>query len=105
MKHSEHAVLALRLLGRWTELARRHVPLGAGCACSPGLGGVQIADFESQMLDFLRSRHSVAAASGIAELLSGIARGGGAVPAAAHGALLADLQRTLDSFDEVHRGA
>ena len=57
------------------------------------------------MLDFLRSRHGVIAASGIAELLSGIARGEGAVPAAARGALLADLQRTLDSFDEVHRGA
>jgi hypothetical protein len=105
MKHSAPAVLALRLLGRWTELARRHVPLGAGCACGPGLAGVQLADFESEVLDFLRSRHGVVAASGIAELLSGIAKGASAVPADAHGALLANLQRTLDSFEEVHRRA
>ena len=102
MKQSAPPVLALRLLGRWTELARRHVPLGAGCACAPGLAGVQLADFESQVLDFLRSRHGLVAASGIAELLSGIAKGESAVAADARGALLADLQRTLDSFDEVH---
>jgi len=105
MKHSASAVLALRLLGRWTELARRHVPLGAGCACAPGLAGVQLSDFESEVLDFLRSRHGISANSGIAQLLSGIAKGESAVPADARGALLADLQRTLDSFDEVHRRA
>jgi len=105
MKPSAPAVLALRLLGRWTELARRHVPLGAGCACGPGLAGVQLADFESQVLDFLRSRHGGVGASGVAELLSGIAKGESAVPAGARGALLADLQRTLESFDEAHRRA
>jgi hypothetical protein len=105
MKHSAPAVLALRLLGRWTELARRHVPLGAGCACGPGLAGVQLADFESQVLDFLRSRHAGVGASGVAALLSGIAKGESSVPAGARGALLADLQRTLESFDEAHRRA
>ena len=105
MKNASSSILAVRLLGRWTELARRHVPLGAGCACGPGLAGVQLADFESQVLDFLRSRHGGVGASGVAELLSGIAKGESAVPAGARGALLADLQRTLESFEEAHRRA
>ncbi len=105
MDESSSALLALRLLGRWTELARRHVPLGAGCACGPGLAGVQLSDFESQVLEFLRSRHGGVCASGVAELLSGIAKGGSAVPASERAPLLADLARTLDSFDEVHRRA
>lgn len=105
MKNATPAILAVRLLGRWTELARRHVPLGAGCACGPGLAGVKLADFESQVLDYLRSRHGGVSSSGIAELLSGIAKGESAVPAAERDALLADLARTLESFDEVHRRA
>lgn len=101
MKHATPAIEAVRLLGRWTALARRHVPLGAGCACGPGLAGVQLSDFESQVLEFLRSRHGGISSSGIADLLSGIARGES--PVSAPGPLLADLARTLDSFDEVHR--
>jgi hypothetical protein len=99
------AILAVRLLGRWTELARRHVPLGAGCACGPGFAGVQLADFESQVIEYLRSRHGGVSSSAVAELLAGIAKGESPVPAAERGALLADLARTLDSFDEVHRRA
>jgi len=105
MKNASSSILAVRLLGRWTELARRHVPLGAGCACGPGLAGVQLGDFESQVLEFLRSRHGGISSSGIAELLSGIAKGESPVPAAGREPLLADLARTLDSFDEVHRRA
>jgi hypothetical protein len=102
MSSGPAAILAVRLLGRWTELARRHVPVGAGCACGPGFAGVQLGDFESQVLDYLRSRHAGVSISGIAPLLAGIAKGESAVPAHERAGLLADLARTLDSFDEVH---
>jgi hypothetical protein len=105
MKNPAPSILAVRLLGRWTELARRHVPLGAGCACGPGFAGVQLADFESQVLDYLRSRHGGVSSPDIASLLAGIAKGESAVPAHAREGLLADLSRTLESFDEVHRRA
>jgi hypothetical protein len=105
MKTSAPAILAVRLLGRWTELARRHVPLGAGCACGPGFAGVPLGDFESQVLDYLRSRHEGISSFGIHDLLAGIAKGGSPVPADRHAALLADLARTLESFDEAHRRA
>src|SRR5262249_13010736 len=103
------AILAVRLLGRWTELARRHVPLGAGCASGsgfagvPGFAGVQLGDLGAQVLEFLRSRHGGVPSSDIGALLAAIAKGESAVPAGEQGALLADLARTLDSFDEVHR--
>jgi hypothetical protein len=105
MKNATPAILAVRLLGRWTELARRHVPLGAGCACGPGFAGMQLGDFESQVLEFLRSRHDGVSSSGIAGMLADIAKGESAVPAGEQGALLADLARTLDSFDQMHRRA
>jgi hypothetical protein len=104
MSNKGPAILAVRLLGRWTELARRHVPLGAGCACGPGLPGVQLGDFEAQLLDYLRSRHGGISAGGVAELLRPIAKGESVVPRAEQEALLAELERTLDSFEEAHRG-
>lgn len=97
------SILAVRLLGRWTELARRHVPLGAGCACGPGFAGIQLGDFEGQVLDYLRSRHGGIAASGVAALLGALAKGESGIPAEEQEALLAELARTLDSFEEVHR--
>jgi len=106
MKNAAPSILAVRLLGRWTELARRHMPLGAGCACGPGFAGVRLGDFEVQVLDFLRSRHGgVSSFPSIAALLSAIAKGESAVPANEQDGVLADLSRTLDSFDEVHRRA
>ena len=105
MTSSAPAILAIQLLGRWTELARAHVPLGAGCACAPGFGGLRLGDFEEQVLDYLRTRHgSAVAAESIATLLHALARGDCEMPQAAQKALLADLARTLDSFDELHRG-
>lgn len=96
MSASKVSLLAVELLGRWTQLARRHVPLGAGCAC--GLGGLQLGDFEQQILDYLRAKHGGRVGASVAELLRGVAKSGDrkAQP------LLADLTRSLDSFDELH---
>ena len=104
MSSKSAAILAIRSLGRWTELARRHVPLGAGCACGPGLAGLQLGDFEGQVLDYLRSRHRGVSATGVAELLGQLAKGESAMPPAEQEALLSELAQTLDSFEELHRG-
>jgi hypothetical protein len=92
-------VEALRLLGAWNRIARGHVALAAGCSCGVGVASLQVQDFEEEILQFLRGRHAARAQS-IPELLAGVARSGGeeARP------LLADLARTIDSFEEQHSG-
>jgi hypothetical protein len=97
------AVEATRLLGRWTRLAQGHVVFGAGCSCGVGIANLRLADFEPQILDYLKTKHGVAGFAGVAELLRSIARRSGEEKGAEL-ALLADLERSLDSFDELHRG-
>lgn len=94
-------VAALRLLGRWQKLAAGHVLLAAGCSCGVAATSVAIRDYERDILDFLRGRHAgAAAAEGIAALLSAVARRGGKADLG----LLADLERSLGSFESLHRG-
>ena len=95
------AVEATRLLGKWTRLAQGHVMFGAGCSCGAGFAGLQLRDFEPQILDYLKTKHAVGGFSGVADLLSSIAREGAGGDRLA---LLADLARSLDSFEELHRG-
>jgi len=97
------AVEATQLLGRWTRLAQGHVVFGAGCSCGVGIANLRLADFEPQILDYLKTKHGVAGFAGVAELLRSIARRSGEEKGAEL-ALLADLERSLDSFDELHRG-
>ena len=96
------AVEATRLLGKWTKLAQGHVMFGAGCSCGVGFANLRLADFEPQILDYLKTKHGVAGFAGVADLLRSIAmKGEGRGDPLA---LLADLERSLDSFDELHRG-
>ena len=75
---------------------------GGGCSCGVGMAGLRLADFEPQILDYLKTKHGVGGFGAIPEMLRSIAtrkemeRG--------DLALLADLERSLDSFDELHRG-
>jgi hypothetical protein len=107
------SVEATRLLGKWSLLAQRHLAFGAGCAaCSRFFGSVQVRDLEQQMLEFLRERHAkkpaIAAllaerAGSVSELLKAIAT----LPAKKDEdieALLADLRRSVESIEELHRG-
>ena len=96
------AVEATRLLGKWTKLAQGHVMFGAGCSCGVGFTNLRLQDFEPQILDYLKTKHGVAGFAGVAELLRSIATQGDAPGKPL--ALLADLERSLDSFDELHRG-
>jgi hypothetical protein len=101
LKAKQPAVEAIRLLGLWQRLASGHVRLAGGCACGVSGTSVQIQDYEQDILGFLRGRHGCSAAS-LGALLTelGRQRGGGA----AELALLADLERSLSSFEEMHLG-
>jgi hypothetical protein len=95
------SVKAMQLLGSWNRIAHAHVALTAGCSCGVGVSNLRVQDFEEDILDFLRSKHAEAQATGsIADLLSDIARSGqrGAEP------LLTDLARSLESFEAQHSG-
>jgi hypothetical protein len=93
-------IKAVELLGRWTRVGKGHLPLGGGCSCGAPAVSVRIADLERDVLDYLASRHASAQGAGsIADLLRGIASSGGG----ADRALLADFERSLESFETVHR--
>jgi hypothetical protein len=93
------AVQAIQLLGQWNRIAGGHVALAAGCSCGVAVPNVRVQDFEEQILDFLHGRHGGSWKS-IADLLGAIARGS----EAAGPAILQDLQRTLESFEQQHSG-
>ncbi|HLQ02669.1 MAG TPA: hypothetical protein VK143_10280 [Burkholderiales bacterium] len=60
--------------------------------------------FRSQILDYLRGRHGDTGCTAIADLLRSIATQGAGKEAGEQLVLLADLNRSLDSFEELHRG-
>lgn len=95
------AIEATRLLGKWTKLAQGHVVFGAGCSCGAGFAGLRLADFEPQILDYLKTKHDLGGHAGVSDLLRSIAKQGDGRGGLA---LLADLERSIDSFDELHRG-
>jgi hypothetical protein len=107
------ALEATRLLGKWTKLAQGHLMFGSGCFCGVG-AGVQLQDFEQQILDYIHARHGAAAIEGagyregeagsVTALLRALATQGAVEQPAGQLALLADLERSIDSFDELHRG-
>src|SRR5690606_13884199 len=96
-------VRALQLHGRWTQLSRGHVVFGAGCSCGIAFPGMRITDFETDLLDYLASRHSALRAESVDALLRQIAAG--KIPEEAVPDALDALERALDSFDELHTGA
>jgi len=74
---------------------------GAGCSCGLGVG-LGLADFEPQILDYLKTKHGVSGFARVPDLLRSIVKEGDGTKKQL--ALLADLSRSLDSFDELHRG-
>ena len=96
MKAKQPRVEAVRLLGKWQRACGGHVVFAAGCSCGAAATSVRVQDYEQDILGFLESRHGTRAAS-IADLLGRMARNGG------DPALLADLERSIDSFESAHR--
>lgn len=93
------ALAAVKLLGRWTQLSGRHLAAGAGCSCGAGAASVRLQDFEPQILDYLRARHGEIVGASMVELLRTVSR----KPVPGAKALLRDLERSLESFEELHR--
>jgi hypothetical protein len=110
---------AMQLLGKWASLARGHVLVGGSCSCGLAGGNLRVEGFEQQILDFLATKYGAAGNAGVTRLLrecagyeparagslAALLRAIAARPDAPQWlALLGDLKRTLDSFDELHRG-
>ena len=92
-------VKAIELLGRWTRLAQGHMPLGGGCSCGAPAVSIRLSDLERDVLDYLAARHASAqGAKTIADVLRAIATSDDT----AGSALLADLERSLESFESAH---
>ena len=104
---------AAQLLGKWTSLAQGHVLMGGNCSCGLGAGSLRIEEFEQQILDYLDGRHALRDRGGyergksgsLSALLQSIAKDAAQAQSAQWLSLLDDLDRTLQSFDEAHRGA
>jgi len=110
---------AARLSRLWSELAMRHVALGSSCGCGAGGVSLQLVDFELDIVDYLEDQ---GLRSGVAEvekffrgrptseatglplqtLLEDLEREEFAAEASEW--LLARLERTLNSFAELHGG-
>ena len=97
------AVLAIQLLGQWNRISGGHIALASGCSCGVAVPNLRVQDFEEQILEYLHGRHGGTWKS-IGELLGGIARGSENEASAAGAAILQDLQRTLESFEQQHSG-
>lgn len=96
---------AMRLLGKWTTLAQGHVLVGgAGCSCGLAAGSLAIKDFEEQILDYLRGKYTAMEKSeSVGDVLRAIAARQADSEPGESAALLADLDRTLESFEDLHR--
>ncbi len=113
---------AMQLLGRWTRMAQGQIGYGGGCSCCVGFDNIQVKDMEQHILDYLDSKYRTAGAQSlrsllgtragyrpgesgsIADLLRSIAmQEDKSVPAEEQLSLLADLERSIDSLDEMAR--
>jgi hypothetical protein len=99
MKAKQPAVEAVRLLGKWQRVSGGHVAFGAGCSCGAAAISVRVQDYEQDILAFLQRRHRTQAGS-IRVLLTDIAAKG----ASADLRILEYLERSLESFESLHRG-
>ena len=121
-KRRNARIEAAQLLGKWTSLAQGHVLMGGNCSCGVGAGSLRIEEFEQQILDYLEGKLAASGNAAVTQALrerAGYERGkDGSLsallrsittdPAEAESgqwlAVLDDLARTLQSFEELHRG-
>src|SRR4051812_24696212 len=114
MTREAPALRAINLAGKWARVAQGHVALsGMACACGLGFVAIGVADFEQHLLDYLYTRHratpemeALFANAGYAEGTRGsvtqLLRALAAAPPPSAGALLDDVERSIDSFETVH---
>ena len=92
-------VEALRLLGAWRRISQGHVAMSLGCSCGVAASNLRVEDFEEQILEYLHGKHG-GTESSITDLLTGIAK----APGKHALAILADLEGTIESFEQQHSG-
>ena len=88
------------------RLSQGHIALGAGCQCGASFGAVQPSDYEQQIVEYLLGKHPAVASiehSSLDWLLGVIGKGGTHLTLRECTALLDDLERSVDSFEVVHR--
>ena len=112
---------AMSLLGRWGRVAQGHVAFGGGCSCGGGMGPIHMSEMELHVMDYLAAKYAGNAAvqglligtagykpneaGNLGEVLKAIATGtAGAVKTEDQLSILADLERSIDSLDEITRG-
>jgi hypothetical protein len=78
--------------------------MGGNCSCGLGGGSLQIGDFEQQILDYLEGKHALPERGSLSALLRSITTDTDAAEPGPTLSLLDDLKRTLESFEEAHRG-
>ena len=112
------SIRAIQLLGAWYRVAQGHLPLnGFACSCSLGIGEITIQDFEQDVLDYLFEKHgNVGELKNCFENIRPEKYNTGALAALLRslsvdfadatnaGQLLDDLEKTIGSFSEAHRG-
>jgi hypothetical protein len=101
-----------RILKEWMLLSHAHVPIHGGCSCGGGAGHIHIADFEQDILDYLRKKYVSArndeaiallcSAGGHVELL--LERVGEHASPATAQLVLADVAKLIESITRVYPG-
>ena len=114
-------VKAMSLLGRWGRVAQGHVAFGGGCSCGGGMGPVHMSEMEIHVMDYLAAKYAANAAiqsllveqagykpneaGNLGEVLKAIAmRSVGAIKNEDQLSMLADLERSIESLDEITQG-
>ena len=77
--------------------------LASGCSCGTDAGALPVTSFERDILDFLYAKHGEQPFETLSELLTSMARERDESLASARLALLADLERSIESFSDLHR--
>ena len=97
------AIEAIRLLGKWQQLASGHVMLASGCSCGTDIGALPVRSFERDILDYLYAKHGDKPFETISEMLISMAKQRDESSTNLQMALLADLECSIQSFGELHK--
>lgn len=118
---ADAALKAMSLLGKWGRVAQGHVAFGGGCSCGGGMGPIHMSEMEVHILDYLAAKYLSNAAvqallidvagykpneaGNLGEILKAIAtRTAGGIKPDDQQLILADLERSIESLDEISRG-
>lgn len=111
------ALRADRMLTLWSQLAMRHVALGAACACGTGGVSLRLEDFELDIVGYLEDAGLRSGVPNVVAFFQTLQAEGPQdqplrrllddveqcrVPSAVSAWLLPKVERTLGSFAELH---